>query len=296
MLRIGDKRISLKALQTFEAAGECLSMSRAAEALSVTQSAVSHQVKNLEAELGTALFTRTGRSLKLTVDGERLYRSIRRTLGDLRHDVETFTEEFFDGELVIAAPPTFTTLWLLPRLPEFRERFPNLVYRLRTMPVPPPAVLPDADVIVQFGTHNWPNRRVTTFIDTNYTPFCAPQTLQRRSRIRPQDLASETLIHDDNGEAWARWLAAVGLDGLKPADELFVEKSIDALHLARLGAGFAVNDQFVTSSWLSEGQLIQPFDRFVESYDKFYIVTGHEQDMKPAAREFETWLRRCAAQ
>jgi len=294
MLRIGDKRISLKALQTFEAAGEHLSMSRAAEALSVTQSAVSHQVRNLEAELGTPLFVRSGRKFRLTVEGERLYRSVRRTLRDLRRDVETFTEEFFDGELVIAAPPTFTTLWLLPRLSDFRERFPNLRCRIRAMPVPPPATLPDADVIVQFGTHNWPDQRVTTFVDTNYTPFCAPQVLQRRSRLRPPDLESETLIHDDNGEAWARWLAAVGLDGLQPADEIFVEKSIDALHLARLGAGFAVNDQFITSSWLAEGQLIQPFDELVESYDKFYIVTAHEQDMKPAAREFEAWLRRCA--
>ena len=294
MLRIGDKRISLKALQTFEAAGEHLSMSRAAEALSVTQSAVSHQVRNLEEELGTPLFTREGRRLKLTVEGERLYRGVRRTLRDLRRDVETLTEEAFDGELLIAAPPTFMTLWLLPRLAEFRERFPNLRYRLRTMSFPPPATLPDADVIVQFGTHNWPDRRVTTFIDTNYTPFCAPQVLQRRPRIRPQDLEGETLIHDDNGEAWARWLAAVGLDGLQAADELFVEKSIDALQLARLGAGFAVNDQLITSSWLSEGQLIQPFDELVESYDKFYIVTAREQDMKPAAREFEAWLRRCA--
>ena len=294
MLRIGDKRISLKALQTFEAAGEHLSMSRAAEALSVTQSAVSHQVRNLEEELGTRLFTREGRRLKLTVEGERLYHGLRRTLRDLRRDVETLAEESFDGELVIAAPPTFTTLWLLPRLAGFRDRFPNLRYRIHTMPVPPPSTLPDADVIVQFGTHNWPDRRVTTFIDTNYTPFCAPQVLQRRSRLRPQDLESETLIHDDNGEAWARWLAAVGLDGLQPADELFVEKSIDALQLARLGEGFAVNDQFITSSWLSEGQLIQPFDELVESYDKFYVVTAREQDMKPAAREFEAWLRRCA--
>ena len=55
-----------------------------------------------------------------------------------------------------------------------------------------------------------------------------------------------------------------------------------------------MNDQFITSSWLSEGQLIQPFDELVESYDKFYVVTAREQDMKPAAREFEAWLRRCA--
>lgn len=293
MLRIGDKRISLKALQTFESAAEHLSMSRAAEALAVTQSAISHQVRNLEKALGTPLFRRAGRGLKLTAEGERLYRSVRGALRELQRDLADLAEETFDGELTIAAPPTFTTLWLLPRLPEFRERYPQLKYRLKTMPAPVPAALPDADLIVQFGTHYWPDKRVTPYIDTNYTPFCAPQLLSRRTRFLPADLEAETLIHDDAGEAWARWLSAVGLGGLKPREEIYVDKTIDALHMARMGMGLAVNDQIITSNWVDEGQLIQPFSQLVESYEQFYIVTDHEQDVKPAAQEFEAWLRLC---
>ena len=296
MLRIGNKRISLKALQTFEAAGEHLSMSRAAEALSVTQSAVSHQVRNLEKELGTPLFTRAGRTLKLTVEGDRLYRSIRRTLRELQNDVQSFAKEHFDGELIIAAPPTFTTLWLLPRLPEFREQFPQLRYRFRTMPIPVPASLPGADIVVQFGTHYWPDKRVSPFVDTNYTPFCAPQILRGRRRFVPADLESEVIIHDDNGEAWARWLSTAGLGGLQACEEIFVDKTIDALHMARMGMGLAVNDQIITSNWVAEGQLIQPFNQLVESYEQFYIVTDHENEMKPAAQEFEAWLRRRISQ
>ena len=67
-------------------------------------------------------------------------------MGSLRHELESFDTEFYDGELTIAAPPTFTTLWLLPRLPEFRERFPELLIRLKTMPIPIPKLLPDADI------------------------------------------------------------------------------------------------------------------------------------------------------
>ena len=290
MLRIGDKRISLKALQTFGAAGEHLSMSRAADALSVTQSAVSHQVRNLEKELGTSLFTRAGRSLKLTAEGDRLYRSIRRTLRELENDVQTFAEERFDGELVIAAPPTFMTLWLLPRLPDFRERFPQLRYRFRTMPAPVPSSLPNADIVVQFGTQYWPDKRVSPYADTNYTPFCAPQLLSGRRRFVPADLESEVIIHDDNGEAWARWFSTCGLGGVQPREDIFVDKTIDALHMARMGVGLAVNDQIITSNWVAEGLLIQPFNQVVESYEQFYIVTDH--DMKPAAQEFEAWLRR----
>jgi LysR family glycine cleavage system transcriptional activator len=266
-------------------------MSRAADALSVTQSAVSHQIRNLESELGTRLFTRAGRRLKLTVDGERLYLSVRRTLADLRHDFENFTQERFDGELSVAAPPTFTTLWLLPRLAEFRERFPQLRYRFTTMPVPP-ASLPDADIIIQFGTQYWPDKRVVPLVDTNYLPVCAPQLLHGRRRFSPADLESEVIIHDDNGEAWDQWLAAMDLGGLEPREEIFVGKPIDALHMARMGYGFAINDDIITSNWIAAGDLIQPFRKSAESYDRFYIVSDYEQDMKPAAQEFESWLRR----
>ena len=98
---------------------------------------------------------------------------------------------------------------------------------------------------------SFPVVRVITSYSIHYTKLY--------EQLSPADLAAETLIHDDNGEAWARWLAAVGLDGLQPADEIHVEKSIDALHLARIGAGFAINDQIITSNWISEGHLIQPF-------------------------------------
>lgn len=290
MLRIGDKRISFKALQTFEAVGEHLSMSRAAEALSVTQSAVSHQVKKLERELGVVLFRRAGRALALTADGERLHRAVGKTLSGLRHDVENFTEERFNGELHIAAPPTFTTLWLLPRFAEFRKRFAQLRYRFSIMPVPPTRLI-RADIVVQFGTQYWPGKRVVPLVDTDYLPVCAPQLLPRRRRFTVADLAAGAIIHDDGGEAWDRWFSEINLGGFKPRDEIFVGNAIDALHMARLGYGFAINDEIVTSNWIASGELVQPLQASVKGFDKFYVVSDHDLAMKPAAKEFESWLR-----
>lgn len=291
MLRIGTKHVSFRALQTFEAVADHLNMSRAADALSITPSAVSHQLRNLEQELGSRLYTRAGRGLRLTAEGERLYLFLRDTFADLRRHIESITEEHFDGELTIAATPTFTTLWLLPRLGEFRERFPMLQYRLKTMPVPP-ASLPEADIVIQFGTRYWPDRRVVPLIGTDYSPVCAPQLIQGHRNFKPADLTSEVLIHDDSGEAWDRWLTAVNLGGLKPREDIFVGTSTDAIQSARLGYGLAINDQIVTSNWIEEGALIQPFESVAGGYEQFYIVSDFEQDMKPAAREFEAWLRR----
>jgi len=289
VISIGQKRISFTALQALAAVGEHLSMSRAADDLSITPSAVSHQLRRLEKELGSRLYTRVGRGLKLTPEGERLYVSLRTTLSELKNSIETFAEEHFDGELTIAAPPTFTTLWLLPRLFEFREKFPKLRYRIQTMPVPP-VQLPNVDIVVQFGTHYWPGKRVIPLVDTDYTPVCAPQLIEGYRNFRPSDLADAVLIHDDGGEAWDRWLSVANLGGMAAMEEIFVGNSTDAIQLARLGYGFAINDQIVTSNSIAEGELIQPFELVAGSYEQFYVVTDFEKGMKPAVREFEAWL------
>ena len=291
MFRVGKKSLSLNAVEVFRVVGEHMNMSRAAETLSVTQSAVSHQVRGLEEQLGEALFLRSGRSIRFTPFGARLHRAAADSLGEMRREIEKAQARDIDDELVIAAPPTFTTLWLVPRFPELCERFPGVSISLRTMQYPVPGKLPDADIVVQFGTRYWPDRRVVPLVSTSYIPVCAPQWLQRRRDIVISDIGNETLIHDDNGEAWSSWLNAANAGELRAKNNIYVDKPIDALHLARQGVGLAVNDQIVTSHWLSTGDLIQAFDIVSPDYDSYYLVTPAEPEMTAAASQFEAWIR-----
>ena len=273
MFRVGNKSLSLNAVEVFRVVGEYMNMSRAADALSVTQSAVSHQVPALEDQLGQAVFLRSGRTIRFTPLGARLHRAVAISLTEMRREMERAQASEIDNELVIAAPPTFTTLWLVPRFTALSEEFPDLTVTLRTMEYPVPDRLPVADIVIQFGTRYWPNRRVEHLVRTNYIPVCAPQWLQRRRDIGIDDIRNERLIHDDDGEAWSSWLNAAGASEPRAKNNIFVDKTIDALQLARQGAGLAVNDHIVVSHWLATGDLMQAFDTVSPDYDSYFIVT-----------------------
>ena len=123
-MKIGDKWLSLNALRAFEATGRHLNMSRAAEELNITQSAVSHQIRQLESTLEIELFIRAARSLRLTPAGTKLLATVQRSFQEIATTILAVSEDLVHGDLRIASVPGFTFLWLAKRLPEFLERFP----------------------------------------------------------------------------------------------------------------------------------------------------------------------------
>ena len=295
-MNLGQKRLPLKALHAFEAVGRHLNMGQAASELSVTQSAIGHQVRNLEKQLGTRLFDRSSRKLVLTPAGQRLLGVVGESLEDIKRCALSLEETELSGKLTIAAPPAFTNLWLMPRIAELLERFPDLELHFEYMPPNIPPTLPNADLVVQFGKHNWPRKRVVPLAITDYQPYCSPRLLGRLDRAAPAALAEHVLIHDDDGGAWAQWLAVAGMEELKAKRDIYVNNSIDALELARQGVGLTINDQIVTSHWVQQGHLIAPFRPVLSSFERFYIVTPHEKQMNPATREFELWLQQRLAE
>lgn len=290
-MRIGNKQIPLNTLHVFEATARHLNMGRAALELSVTQSAISHQIRNLESQLEIALFDRKKKQLSLTAAGLRLQATAGKALEDIKLGVMGLDLVAFTGKLTVAAPPAFTNLWLVPRLGELLARFPDLELHFEQMPRRIPSVLPEADLVIQFGKHNWPRRRVMPLVAADYMPVCAPSMLGLSGRVTPAMLAGQVLIHDDDGDAWRQWLEFAGMEGLQPARHLYMSTAIDALELARRGVGFAVNDQIITSHWRGTGELVAPFKPVLPGYDSFFVVTSAEAIMPDSVREFESWLR-----
>lgn len=290
-MRIGNRNVPLNTLHVFEAAGRHLSMGRAALELSVTQSAVSHQMRNLEAQLDITLFDRKKKQLSLTPAGLRLHVIVSKALEEIKLGAMSLDLVAFTGKLTVAAPPAFTNLWLVPRLPELLGRFPDLELHFEQMPRRIPSVLPEADLVVQFGKHNWPRRRVVSLVAADYMPVCAPSMLGRGGKVTPAMLADQLMIHDDDGEAWQQWLDFAGIESVQPARHLYMSTATDALELARRGVGFAVNDHIITSHWRETGELVAPFKPLLPGYDSFFLVTAPEAKMTDSVREFESWLR-----
>ena len=290
-MKIGKKWISLNALHTFEAAGRHLHMARAAAELNVTQSAVSHQVKSLEDNLELKLFVRSGRKLSLTVDGQNLLTSVQNALHGIAATCIQLGDDVFSGELVIAAPASFSTQWLMPRLSSFLDPFPNLNLRRKVLNINHQTQLPDTDIAIVFNEPKFPGKRATTLVDLQMFPVCTPSFLGSSLQLDPSELRSHTLIHEDDGELWARWFAATDTEQFQPRRHIYAGTCHDATELARTGMGFAINDKFTGASALEKGELIRPFGNRTMTHGNYYLLTAPLEQMTEPASEFERWIR-----
>ncbi len=289
-MRIGTKDVSLKSIATFEAVGRHLSMRRAAEDLSVTPSAVSHQIRALEQSLGLTLFDRRSRKLSLSDDGRRLFETVRHALEGIAATTLQLGNDAFTGSISIAAPPSFSTQWLLPRLVGFLEAFPDLSVTCSTLPSINPPVAPDADVAIVFGQHAFPGRVVDRLVELDMFPVCAPGHMGDQPVLSPDDLRDHTLIHEDQGALWAAWFEATGTEQFKPKRSIFVASAHDALALAGAGGGIAINDSFMGSTLLQRGALIRPFGAESFRFGSYSMVTSTAASSRPPVQAFKRWL------
>lgn len=291
-MRIGNRHLPLNTLQGFEAAGRHLNMRLAGEELNITQSAVSHQVRSLETALGKRLFEPNRRRLVLTTEGRRLLATVRAALDEIATTTLQLVEDAYSGTLAVAAPPAFSSQWLVPRLSRFLELFPDLSFDLLITAPAPEAPLPRCDLAIVFNEVRFPGMRVETLVQLEMFAVCAPSLGSADAGISPVNLGQATLIHEDNGAIWARWFAADGVEQVAPRRNIHAGTTLNALALARAGAGFAIDDGFMGGRYLAEGALVRPFGARTFAFGQYALVTHPVERLSPAASAFTDWLRR----
>ena len=291
-MRTGTKHLPLNALQGFEAAARHLNMRRAGEELNLTQSAVSHQVRTLETALGRRLFAENRRRLVLTPDGKRLLIAVQQGLETISAAAVQVSDDAFSSSLSVLAPSAFSSQWLVPRLPRFLELFPDLTFSLATGSATGSSDLAQFDTAIVFNNAHFPGMRVETLTQLEMFPVCAPGSLSNARKMVPEDLQNETLIHEDDGEIWARWFTAVGADQIEPRRKIFVSGTQAALALAVAGTGYAIDDGIMGEKALAEKILIRPFGNSAFPFGDYSTVTPPVERITPAALAFTDWLRR----
>src|SRR5690242_2099540 len=228
----------LNALRAFEAAARHLSLTRAADELSVTQAAVSQQVKALEARLGVKLFRRLPRALRLTEEGQALLPELRDAFDRLERAVARITAEAPGGVLTVSTLTTFALTWLVPRLARFHAAHPEIDVRLMTTSRIVDFAREDVDVAIRYGDGNWPELHVERVVGEVLTPLCGRALLDRLRR--PADLGAATLLYTTGDEdEWPVWLARAGITAergrrgpLFDATSIAVQAAIDGLGVA----------------------------------------------------------------
>ena len=300
----------LNALRAFEVAARHLSFAMAAKELHVTPAAISHQVKGLEEHLGHRLFRRLKRGLELTRAGQVLQPKLSEgfsRLGDAVEELRSIAEE---GTLAVSAATSFATRWLAPRLHRFVGAHPELDVRINASTrlidpnneesspgdALPGSPVEDADIVVRFGTGDYPGYRVDKLLSASVTPMCSPRLASGGHPIRTaSDLKQQVLIHDnvrydDGRPLWDAWFEAAGLPDTDTSHGLRFSHAMLALEAAADGMGVTMGMPVLAGTDLASGRLVAPLALSLPLKFGYYIVSGADTAERSDVVAFRNWL------
>ena len=291
---------SLDLLRGFEAAARNLSFTKAASELFVTQSAVSRQIKALEAQLGMALFRRHHRDLRLTEDGQTLYKTAGEVLRLVR-EVAGKLSARPSGMLTVTTTISFAALWLVPRLNEFRRLHPGIDMRLAATNEIQELERERIDVAIRYCTPKAAGGGAVRLFGELVFPVCSKALFPGRRLKSPRDLSGQVLLHYDDPErrypwlSWDAWFELTRVQAVKPAGALRFSHYDHMMQAAVEGQGIALGRSRFVSTWIKLGRLIRPFgNRYMCSpadSRAYFLVVSPGSGMRPEVAEFSGWLQ-----
>jgi len=278
----------MQALRAFEATARTGSLTRAAEQLSLTHGAVSHQIKALEDDLGVALLERAGRGVRLTDEGERFAARVRVALAELAEAVREVGDRRNPRQLRITVLPSFAARWLLPRIGRFMAAHPEIDVDVRAANALADFKRDDLDLGIRHGMGDWPGLVVEKLMDDTYFPVCSPRIAGGPPK-RPADLARYRLLRSE-GESWKPWFEAAGLDWSEPARGAIFSDSSHTLHAAIEGQGIALARVSLLGNDLRTGALVRLFGVAIRSEKSHYLVYPPRLKSAHKLHLFRAWL------
>lgn len=283
----------MQALRAFEAAAQLLSFKDAARQLHRTPSAISHQIRGLERELGTALFHRDPQGLRLTEAGRDYLAVVHETLDGLAEATARLQRAHGEGPLSISLFPSFAVRWLIPRLNEFRDECPGieieLVSSVRQVDFDSGAI----DAAIRFGDGDWAGLRCDPLMFEDRFPVCSPALADGPPALRePADLAGCVLLHNSAhpGE-WAQWLSEAGVEAIDAGRGPVFDASNEVLAAAANGMGVALGRTPLVEADLEAGRLVAPFDLRVRTRGRYWLVAPEAVADGAALAAFRAWLQ-----
>jgi len=294
---------SLDFLKGFDAAARHLSFTLAADELYLTQSALSRQIKTLEDQIGHPLFVRGHRSLKLTEAGLALQPVVRDALADVARAVASIRARHGARRVSVSTTVPFASLWLIPRLPKFRQTHPDVEVFVSADNALVQIDHGRIDIAVRFTQPDRAPAGATYLFGERIVPVVSPLLLKDRSRPlkKLSDLSHHVLLHleDPLGRTpwvdWETWLTSAGEPELAPAGTLRFSQYDLLLQAAISGQGVALGRSPLIDHALAQGQLVTPFPRRYDSPRGYFVLSGAEVEGRTEVREFIAFLRDEAA-
>lgn len=280
----------LTALRAFEAAARHGSFTRAALELHVTQTAISHQVKQLEAWLDLPLFERYGHTLNLTPQGKAYLPDLSAALDALAAATDKLASPSAAGVLRITTLPSFAAHWLLPRLGRFRAAHPQIELHVSSALEVEDFSGGHFDMAIRLGLGRWPGLRADLISGEWLSPLCSPALATRHPLQVPADLRHHTLLHDQPRDLWPRWLELAGVDAMGACNGPGFSDSSLVLRAAIDGHGVALGRLFLAADDIAAGRLLKPFAHQLPNDYSYWLVYPKSAAAKPRVAAFRDWL------
>lgn len=282
----------LNALKAFESAARHLNFTKAADELFVTQAAVSHQIKLLEDFLNVQLFHRRNRLLELTELGLQYFDEIHPLLEQIVAATDRIRLKNQRQILTISVPQTFGMHWLVPRLNDFHQKFPDIEVRIKGVDQDEGLLGKEIDVAIYYGSGNWQNVQSVRLTESPLVILASPTFLAKYPLKQPEDLIGKTLLHVFSRNKWKRVIENFGLNTQIDVDEIgtMFSHTFMALQAAMHQQGIAVANKLVAQQEIDEGNLVEPFPTGLNDEKSFYVVYPPQTENSEKVQHFVEWI------
>lgn len=282
----------LAGLRAFEAVARLMSFRLAAAELSVTASAVSHQVRSLEEALSVQLFERGPHGVTVTSAGQRFLPEVQAALDRLSLAVADLHKGRPNAPLTISMLPTFAVRWMIPRVADFKRKHPEIEVRLDASMEVASFTGSDVDLAIRYGEGRWPGLHCEPLIAERLIPVCSPALMDGPRPLKtPADLSHHVLLRNDaHPEDWPLWLKAARLKGIDLDRGPSFGYSELLLRAAAEGLGVAVARQHLVEAELKAGSLVAPFDITHDVGIRYWFVCPPRALDDPRVATFRAWL------
>jgi LysR family transcriptional regulator, glycine cleavage system transcriptional activator len=285
---------SMMSLRAFEAAARHLSFTRAAIELNLTQTAISHQIKNLEDLLRVKLFVRNANIIALTEAGELYLRSVRSAIMEISAATDRATDQSDENMLTVQCLGLFAVKRLLPHLHDFRAQHPAISLKLRTIQSFENNFHHDFDVAIWHGSGGWAGVTAEKLADEEVFPVCSPGLLADGPPLKaPQELERHTIIRTASTilrDEWPFWLETAKTNEMQFRAEITCDYMITSLQAAIDGLGVTLGRSGVVGPDLAAGRLVEPFSIRARSMFAYHVVWPARSSDLRKVQVFKNWL------
>lgn len=282
-------QLSLRSLQVFEAAARCGSFTAAGEELGITQSGVSRQVSDLEANLGVTLFSRKGAKISVTPAGDRLAAQLADTFERTWRAVADAKRS--EHVVTLSMLPSVATRWFAPRLGRFMSEHPDIDLRITASRHLVDFATEGVDAAIRYSPRPHANLDAVRLGTETVQPVCSPDYARRQNLEVPKDLYRATLLYGDIPEDWPAWFAAAGCKRLPPAGPRLGDDGA-ILQAALDHQGVALGRSLLVAGDVKAGRLVRPFSVSLQASHAYWFVTPKGLPASNSVTSVQRWLVR----